>query len=180
MTILRDDLLANRTVATNVTGELREALEDLGAGLAETGGGDVGDVDGADVGHPGGPVDALVHDARAAFGDGGADALLAALEVMWETIASAANASLIPFGRGGKVVLIAPEAGMGEYADAARAAIENLARTLSTEWARYGITTTALTPRAGTRESDLAVLVAFIVSEAGDYHSGARVELGAR
>jgi len=172
MTILRDDLLANRTVATNAAGDLREALKTLGAEVVNAGG-PVG-------GEPGGALDALVHDARTAFADGGPDALLAALETMWKTIANTANESLIGSDRGGKVVLIAPEAGAGEYADAARAAIENLARTLSTEWARYGVTTTAVTPRAGTRESDLAVLVAFIVSEAGDYHSGARLELGAR
>ena len=121
-----------------------------------------------------------MHDARADFGGGGAGALLGALETMWETVASVANASMIAPGRGGKVVLIAPENGAGDHADAARAAIENLARTLSTEWARYRITTTALTPRAGTRESDLAMLVAFVVSEAGDYYSGARFELGPR
>jgi NAD(P)-dependent dehydrogenase (short-subunit alcohol dehydrogenase family) len=164
MAILREHLLAGRTVATNAGGELRDGLQALGAEIAEVEGG----------------VDALVHDARADFGDGGSDALVMALETTWETIADAANASLIPSDRGGKVVLIAPEDVAGEYADAARAAIENLARTLSTEWARYGITTTALTPRADTDERDLAVLTAFLLSKAGDYYSGARFELGAR
>ncbi len=180
MAILRDNLLAGRTVTTNAAGELRDALAVLGAEVADPGaaeGADAGAAEGADAG---GPVDALVHDARADFGGGGAGALLGALETMWETIASAANASMIASGRGGKVVLIAPEDGAGDHADAARAAIENLARTLSTEWARYRITTTALTPRAGTRESDLAMLVAFVVSEAGDYYSGARFDLGPR
>lgn len=172
MSILRDNLLAGRIVATNALGDLREALEALGAEVLNAGG--------AAGGEAGSALDALVHDARAGFGDGGPDALLTALEALWETIAHVANASLIPSGDGGKVVLIAPEDGAGPYAEAARAAIENLARTLSTEWARYGITVTALTPRTGTRESDLAVLVAFIVSGAGDYYSGARFELGAR
>ena len=188
MAILRDNLLAGRTVTTNAAGELRDALAVLGAEVADPGaaeGADAGAAEGADAGaaegaDAGGPVDALVHDARADFGGGGAGALLGALETMWETIASAANASMIASGRGGKVVLIAPEDGAGDHADAARAAIENLARTLSTEWARYRITTTALTPRAGTRESDLAMLVAFVVSEAGDYYSGARFDLGPR
>ncbi len=164
MPILRDNLLAGRTVAGNVTGALRDALVDLGVALAE----------------PGDNVDALVHDGRAAFGDGGRNALQAALESMWDAIAAAATASLIPSGRGGKIVLIAPEADAGEHVEAARSAIENLARTLSTEWARYGITTTALTPGAGTRETDLATLVAFLLSEAGDYYSGTRLELGRR
>ncbi len=99
---------------------------------------------------------------------------------MWDAVAQAANAALIPSGRGGKVILIAPEDTAGAHADAARAAVENLARTLSTEWARYGITTTALTPRADTREADLATLVAFLLSEAGDYYSGTRIEFGPR
>jgi NAD(P)-dependent dehydrogenase (short-subunit alcohol dehydrogenase family) len=164
MPILRDNLLAGRTVAGNATGELRDALIGLGAAL----------------GSPSDGVNALVHDGRTAFGEGGAEALQAALESMWEAIAGVANASLIPSGRGGKIVLIAPGSGAGEHAEAAREAIENLARTLSTEWARYGITTTALTPRADTREADLATLVAFLLSEAGDYYSGARFELGPR
>jgi NAD(P)-dependent dehydrogenase (short-subunit alcohol dehydrogenase family) len=172
MSILRDNLLAGRIVATNAAGELREALEALGAEVVDAGG--------AGGAEPGSALDALVHDARADFGGGGPDALLTALEALWAAIANAANASLIPSGDGGKVVLIAPEGGAGAYADAAQAAIDNLARTLSTEWARYGITATAVTPRGGTRESDLAVLVAFIVSGAGDYYSGARFELGGR
>ena len=50
---------------------------------------------------------------------------------------------------GGKLLLIAPppsDAG----AEAARAGIENLARTLSVEWARYGIRTAALLPGEAT------------------------------
>ena len=37
------------------------------------------------------------------------------------------------------------------HARATRAGLENLARTTSIEWARYGITTVAITPGAGTR-----------------------------
>jgi NAD(P)-dependent dehydrogenase (short-subunit alcohol dehydrogenase family) len=163
MAILRDDLLQGRTVAANVTGELREELIALGA----------------DVVAPPGGAEALVHDARGEFDGGGQDALLSTLERMWEAIVATANESLIASGRGGKIVLITPGESAGEHAAAARAAIENLARTLSTEWARYGITTTALTPRSDTEERDLAVLTAFLLSEAGGYYSGARFELGA-
>ncbi len=164
MAILRDDLLHDRTVAANVTGELRDELVALGAEV---------------VAPPGG-AGALVHDARGEFNGGGHDALLSMLESMWEAIAATANESLIASGQGGKIVIIAPTESAGDHAAAARAAIENLARTLSTEWARHGITTTALTPRSDTEERDLAVLTAFLLSEAGDYHSGARFELGAR
>jgi hypothetical protein len=52
-----------------------------------------------------------------------------------------------------------------------------MARTLSIEWSRYGIRTTAVTPGAGTTAADLAGIVAYLVSTAGDYFSGARLDL---
>ena len=66
--------------------------------------------------------------------------------------------------RGGKVVLVAPRDDAPQ-----RAALENLARTLSVEWARYGITATAILPG---NDEDVAQLVAFLASPAGDYYSG--------
>ena len=69
--------------------------------------------------------------------------------------------------RPGKVVLVAPRN------DAPlRAALENLSRTLSIEWARYGITPTAILPGAGSSDAEVAQLVAFLASPAGDYYSG--------
>jgi NAD(P)-dependent dehydrogenase (short-subunit alcohol dehydrogenase family) len=69
--------------------------------------------------------------------------------------------------RGGKVVLVAPRD------DApTSAALENLARTLSIEWARYGITPTAILPGAATSDDEVAQLIAFLASPAGDYYSG--------
>jgi len=67
--------------------------------------------------------------------------------------------------RRGKVALVAP-------ADDAplRAALENLARTLSVEWARHQITATAIL--SGGDPDDVAQLVAFLASPAGDYYSG--------
>jgi hypothetical protein len=79
---------------------------------------------------------------------------------------------------GGKLLLIAPppcDAG----AEAARAGIENLARTLSIEWARYGIRTAALLPGSATDPGEVAELAAFLASRAGDYYSGCRFDLGA-
>jgi len=60
-----------------------------------------------------------------------------------------------------------------------RSALENLARTLSVEWARHAITVTAIAPGAATSDEEVAGLVAFLLSPAGDYYSGCRFELGA-
>lgn len=75
-------------------------------------------------------------------------------------------------GRGGKVVLVAPRDDAPQ-----RAAHENLARTLSVEWARFGITITAILPGG---DGDVAELVALLASPAGDYYSGCAFDLQAR
>jgi len=179
MTVLREGLLGGRTVAlgAGVRPEVPELLVSLGASVVRLGEGGPGLEDGR--GDAGSAPHAVVHDAGAAFGDGGQTGLAAALEDAWAAIAAAAIGVLIPAGSGGKVVLIAPRTGAGEHSEAARAALENLARTLSIEWARYGITATAITPGRLTRDADIAVLVAFLLSGAGDYISGCRLELGA-
>jgi NAD(P)-dependent dehydrogenase (short-subunit alcohol dehydrogenase family) len=169
--LLREDLLAGRTVAVGpgVSSVVTGLLSELGASVC-----------GLDGAAGGGAVGAIVHDAGPAFAEGGgAEALAAALEQTWDAVAAVAAGSLIPEGAGGKVVLIAPRAGAGRHAEAARAGLENLARTLSIEWARYGITATAIAPGATTREEDVASLVAYLLSGAGDYFSGCRFELGA-
>lgn len=76
--------------------------------------------------------------------------------------------------RGGKVVFVAPRDDAPQ-----RAALENLARTLSVEWARYGIRPTAILPGARTSGDEVAELVAFLASPAGDYYSGCAFTLGA-
>ena len=78
--------------------------------------------------------------------------------------------------RGGKVVLLAPGAG-ADGAGPLRAALENLARTLSIEWARYDIRITAVLP--GADDEAVATLVAFLASPAGDYYSGCAFTLTA-
>jgi NAD(P)-dependent dehydrogenase (short-subunit alcohol dehydrogenase family) len=185
MTLLRQDLLVGRTVA--VGGDVSQAVADLVARL----GASVQALDGA------GPVEAIVYGAGTAFADGGAPGLAAALEQTWDAIAEVAGGSMIPEGAGGsmipegaggsmipegaggKIVLISPRAGAGRHAEAARAGLENLARTLSIEWARFGITATTIAPGKSTREHDVALLVTFVLSHAGDYFSGCRFELGA-
>lgn len=64
------------------------------------------------------------------------------------------------------------------HADGVRGAAENIARTLSIEWARYGIRAVAITPGALTTDDELAALAAYLASPAGDYFSGARLSLG--
>ncbi len=62
---------------------------------------------------------------------------------------------------------------------AARAGLENLARTLSVEWARFAVRPVAILPGAATSSAEVAELVAFLVSPAGAYYSGCAFELGA-
>jgi NAD(P)-dependent dehydrogenase (short-subunit alcohol dehydrogenase family) len=79
-----------------------------------------------------GDLGALVVDAAAVFAAAsGIDAVRAALDGAWEAIQpETAGAKLI--------LLLAPPPG-DAHAEAARAGLENLARTLSIEWARLGI-----------------------------------------
>ena len=79
--------------------------------------------------------------------------------------------------RGGKLLLIAPPPG-DAGAEAARAGLENLARTLSIEWSRYGIRIVAILPGAATEPEEVAELAAFLASRAGDYYSGCAFRLG--
>jgi NAD(P)-dependent dehydrogenase (short-subunit alcohol dehydrogenase family) len=126
-------------------------------------------------------VDALVHDLRPAFAAGGDDRLRAALDLAWLTVRAVANAAFFPAARGGKVVLVAPPADAADPAAAGvRSAAENLARTLSIEWARHGIVTVAIAPGADTGDGEMAALVAYLASPAGDYFSGCRLALGER
>ncbi|HWF71971.1 MAG TPA: hypothetical protein VG186_01430 [Solirubrobacteraceae bacterium] len=169
MTLLRTNLLSERVIA--LAGEVRPAvaaeLSALGAHLHP------------DEGGPEAPVHGLVYDAAASFGAGGPAALRAAVDDAWSAIHAIATAAFIPSGQGAVIVLLAPRPRDGQYASAVRAALENLARTLSIEWARFAITTTAIAPGAGTTDEEIAALVAFLVSPAGGYFSGCRFELGA-
>jgi len=128
----------------------------------------------------------------------------------WLMTHAAATKTFIPQG-GGKVlsVTLSPHNGMPGmvHSGAARAAVENMMRTLAIEWARFGIKTCALAAgqfatetlltkypkvvvdnlersipigRAG-RAEEMAWLVAYLASPAGDFYSGTTITLdGAR
>ncbi len=133
------------------------------------------------------------------------------VEGTWLMSHTVATRAMIPGSRGGKIVnvTLSPHHGLPgmAHSSAARAAVENLTRVLSIEWARFGIRLTALAAghfatetlrtkypkqvvegvagtvplgRLGTEE-EFAWLVAYLASPAGDYLSGAILTIdGAR
>jgi NAD(P)-dependent dehydrogenase (short-subunit alcohol dehydrogenase family) len=117
-------------------------------------------------------LDVLVDDATGRFGTGGEEGLRAATDGAWIAARAAATTALIAADEGGKLVFVAPAPSAGEHAEAARAALENLARTLSIEWARYQIRPTTIMPGDVTSNDEVAGVVAYLASPAGDYFSG--------
>jgi hypothetical protein len=98
------------------------------------------------------------------------------LDGAWLALRPAANA-WIAAERPGLLLLLAPPPG-DAGAEAARAGLENLARTLSIEWARHGIRPVAILPGAETAPEEVAELAAFLASPAGDYYAGCAFRLG--
>ena len=128
------------------------------------------------------------------------------VEGTWLMTHAAATKAFIPQG-GGKIlsVTLSPHNGMPGmvHSGAARAAVENMMRTLAIEWARFGIKTCALAAgqfatetlltkypqvvvdnlersipigRAG-RSEEMAWLVAYLASPAGDFFSGTTITI---
>jgi hypothetical protein len=141
--VLRPMLL--RGVGITLTGsadpEIEQRLHELGA-------------------EPG--TDVLVHGAGPPTT---ADGVRAALDEAWDAI----RATMLPAGSGGLIVLLAPPPKDAHHA-AARAGLENLARTLSVEWARHAIR--PVTIHQGSDPRATAELVAFLASRAGAYYAG--------
>lgn len=164
--IFRRDLLRGRSIALSgaTAAAVRELLQSLGARIS-----DLDPVAAADEQHASawaqaeGRLDTLV------CSDDGDDDLLSGI---WGAVRALATEAFIPKGEG-RVVMVAPR-----HDRASAAALENLARTLSVEWARFGITTVAVVPSATTSDHELAQLVAFLCSPAGAYFSGCRLDLG--
>jgi NAD(P)-dependent dehydrogenase (short-subunit alcohol dehydrogenase family) len=133
------------------------------------------------------------------------------VEGTWLMTHTVATRAMIPESRGGKIVnvTLSPHHGLPgmAHSSAARAAVENLTRVLSIEWARFGIRLVALAAgqfatetlrtkypkpvaegvagtvplgRLGTEE-EFAWLVAYLASPAGDFVSGSVLTIdGAR
>jgi NAD(P)-dependent dehydrogenase (short-subunit alcohol dehydrogenase family) len=181
--LLRPGLLAGRTIALGGGDALAAPLAALGARtppLLPTLDEDVAAADVRGVLATHGEIDVLLHDLRPAFDGGGNDGLRVALDRAWIAVRAVAVAAFIAGERGGRVVLVAPSPDdCDPAASAVRAAAENLARTLSIEWARHRIATVAIAPGATTRDDELAALTAYLASPAGAYFSGCRLELGA-
>ena len=176
--MLRDGLLAGSTLVLAGAGELGAAVAAragaLGASVREL----AVDPWGEEPAFAG-AADVLVWDGAAAFSGAAAasDAARAALDGAWLAIRPVARAAMIDAG-GGRIVLLAPPPG-GPEASAARAGLENLARTLSVEWARFQVRPVAILPGTATSSAEVAELVAFLASRAGKYYSGCVFELGA-
>jgi hypothetical protein len=168
--ILRDGVLAGTAVVVAGAGEMGAAVRmralALGATVAER------DVDphGEEVAFAG-SADVLVFDGAEPAG------MQEVLDGAWLTVRPVATAAMIERG-GGLIVLLAPRPG-GATAEAARAGLENLARTLSVEWARFGVRPVAVLPGTETLADEVAELVAFLASPAGAYYSGCAFRLGA-
>jgi NAD(P)-dependent dehydrogenase (short-subunit alcohol dehydrogenase family) len=137
-----------------------------------------------------GGIELLVLDAGALFAAGASaegapggqegaarTALRSCLEQAWNLTRAVVNLAFLPSGAGGRIVYLAPAGGGGEHADAARAGLENLARTLSVEWARHAITAVTIAPGAATTAGELAALTAYLASPAGAYFSGCLLDL---
>lgn len=130
------------------------------------------------------PLHGLVFDAADSFGSGGPSGLRDAMRLAWLATRAVATGALISAGAehgpgGGRLLLVAPRPRAGVHAGAAGAALENLARTLSVEWARFSVTAVAICPGQHTSDEQLAQLVCFLLSPAGGYYSGCRWALGA-
>ena len=164
MSLLRDGLLDGLTILAAPRSPLTDRARALGAHV-EPLEADLLDEEATQAAATSAPI--LVVDAAVLFGAGGSEQLRVALDSTWSAVHAHFAAD-----RHGKVILVAPRPGQGQHATSLRAGLENLARTLSIEWSRYGIRTTALLPGPDTTDAELAELIAFVASPAGEYYSG--------
>jgi hypothetical protein len=168
--ILRDGVLEGTAVVVAGAGELGAAVRERAAALGAEVSERAVDPWGEEVPFEG-SAGVLVFDGSAIEG------VRAVLDGAWLTVRPVATAAMIERG-GGLVVLLAPRP-RGAAEEAARAGLENLARTLSVEWARYGVRPVAILPGDATSPAEVAELVAFLASPAGGYYSGCAFTLGA-
>jgi NAD(P)-dependent dehydrogenase (short-subunit alcohol dehydrogenase family) len=131
-----------------------------------------------------GALHVLVNDATEATGGRGPmEAFAAGADRAWLATRAAARAAMIPTPErgepaGGLIVNLAPRPGAGAGAAVVRAALENMARTLSIEWARFGIRPVTILPGPHATDEDVATLVAYLTCPAGAYYSGCVLTVG--
>ncbi|HEY4898079.1 MAG TPA: hypothetical protein VII01_18560 [Solirubrobacteraceae bacterium] len=128
-----------------------------------------------------GAIDVLVLDGAALFAAAGGDTragLMGCLDGAWRATRAVVNRVYLARETAGRVVYLAPTVSAGAHAQATRAGLENLARTLSIEWSRHRITTVALAPGEDTTAPEVATLTAYLASPAGAYFSGCLLDLG--
>lgn len=172
---LRPGLLDGLEIVLAGEPECRERLAELGAGVHELLADPLDDeaVEGAAAALP--DANAVICQTGGALRAAG---LGAAVAGAWTAARAIVRAHLTEAG-GGVVLLVAPRPRDGDQAQAAGAALENLARTTSVEWARLGVRVVTVRPADVTAPGALAELVAFLLSPAGAYYSGCALELGA-
>jgi NAD(P)-dependent dehydrogenase (short-subunit alcohol dehydrogenase family) len=178
---LRPGLLAGRRVALagDESAAVGERLRALGAELAILPGSARADEAAAAAWvAAASPLRALVYDARGAFASGGHERLRAVLDEAWICARAVATGALIGSASDGRLLFLTPAPGSGSLAEAARAGLESLARTLSVEWARHTVTAVAVCPGEASGEADIADLIAFLLGAGGGYYSGCRFDLG--
>ncbi len=129
-----------------------------------------------------GGIDLLVLDGASLFagalGDGdGRAALHACLDSAWNVTRAVINHAFLPGERGGRIIFVAPATDAGEFAEATRAGLENLSRTLSIEWARHGVSVVCIAPGESTAAGEVASICAYLASPAGAYFSGCQLDL---
>jgi len=127
----------------------------------------------------------LVVDGAGLFAQGG---LRNCLDATWNITRAVVNVAFMAAGPSlssragpglptGRIIYLAPAPDAGKFAGAACAGLENLARTLSTEWARHGITLVTIAPGDKTDAGEVAALCAYLASPAGAYFSGCLLDL---
>jgi NAD(P)-dependent dehydrogenase (short-subunit alcohol dehydrogenase family) len=188
-TLLRAGLLERQTVVVTGAGRAGSAIavtcRDLGATVDDEALASPLDENATDQAvrallESHGRIDTLVIDAaglHARAADNGLEPLRAAADGAWIVTRAVATAAFIP-AESGKVVIVAPAPAAGPFAHATRAALENLSRTLSIEWARHQIRLSTIAPGDDTGDDEVATLVAYLASVAGDYFSGCVLSLG--
>jgi NAD(P)-dependent dehydrogenase (short-subunit alcohol dehydrogenase family) len=116
--------------------------------------------------------------AGAGAADGAPTSLRACMDATWNVTRAVVNLAFLPAPAPvQRILYLAPASDAGEHAEAVRAGLENLARTLSVEWARHGIAAVTIAPSPDTSVEEVAAVAAYLASPAGAYFSGCLLEL---